>query len=76
MKDKSIENAVITLYSREQSLRNISRSLGISRNRVSRILQMHNNAREGKELGPGDVEIKRKSKLDSYRARISELLES
>lgn len=73
MKDESLENNVVTLRSRGWSIRRLSRELGLSRRRITRILGEHFHQREqGVEKLPP---IKRgHSKLDVWKPYIGELL--
>jgi transposase len=71
MKDQALENSVVTLHQRGWSIRRLSAELGISRERVRRILSRNADHRSGtrkKEVK------KRASKLDPYKGYISELL--
>src|SRR3990172_9484533 len=75
MKDEQLENSVITLHSKGWPIRRISRELGISRNRIRRMLASNSVLRD---TTPGE-EITRKNKkpgkLDPYKEFIAELLE-
>jgi transposase len=75
MKDKQLENSVITLHSKGWPIRRISRELGISRNRIRRMLASNSALRD---TAPGE-EIARKNKrpgkLDPYKGFIAEFLE-
>lgn len=74
MQNESIENSVITLHARGWTIRRISRELGISRERVTRILRRNNQKRETGQAMPRKIMMK-PSKLDPYKEYISELLD-
>ncbi|HPM01427.1 MAG TPA: IS21 family transposase [Candidatus Cloacimonadota bacterium] len=74
MQNESIENSVITLHARGWTIRRISRELGISRERVTRILRRNNQKRETGQIMPQKTTTK-PSKLDPYKEYISELLD-
>lgn len=46
MKDESLENNVVSLYSRGWAVRRLSRELGITRGRIKRILARNASQRE------------------------------
>jgi len=73
MNDESLDNSVVTLFSRNWAVRRIARELGISRNRVKRILMRHHTRREEGQA-PLPKPQKRASKLDAYKNDIKELL--
>jgi transposase len=73
MKDESLDNSVVTLFARGWAVRRIARELGISRNRVKRILMRH-HARREEGQAPIPKPQKRTSKLDAYKDDIKELL--
>ena len=73
MKDESLDNSVVTLFSRGWAVRRIARELGTSRNRVKRILMRHHTQREAGQA-PLPTPHKRASKLDAYHDDIKELL--
>jgi transposase len=74
MKDESLENNVVSLYSRGWAVRRLSRELGITRGRIKRILARNHSQRESGVQNmkpPGS----KPSKLDAYKPYIRELLE-
>jgi transposase len=75
MKDESLDNSVVTLFSRRWAVRRIARELGVSRNRVKRILLRH-QARRDEEQPPLSKPCTRASKLDAYKEYIKELLQT
>lgn len=75
MKDESLDNSVVTLFSRRWAVRRIARELGISRNRVKRILLRH-QARRDEGQPPVSKPCTRASKLDAYKEYIKELLQT
>jgi len=74
MQNESIESSVITLHARGWTIRRISRELGISRERVTRMLRRNNQKRETGQAIPRKTTMK-PSKLDPYKEYISELLD-
>jgi transposase len=74
MKDESLENNVVSLYSRGWPVRRLSRELGITRGRVKRILARNHSRRENgvQKMKPPES---KPSKLDEYKPYIRELLE-
>lgn len=75
MKSEALDNSVVTLCARGWAMRRIARELGISRNRVKRILLRQKARRDqGQELLPPPRP--RASKLDPYKDLIKELLQS
>ena len=74
MKDQALENSVITLHGKGWSIRRLSSELGISRERVRRILGINAGQRQ-EGNSPLPVKKKRKSKLDPYKEAIEEFLE-
>jgi transposase len=73
MQDESLDNSVVTLFSRNWAVRRIARELGISRNRVKRILLRHHTRREEGQA-PIPKPQSRASKLDAYKDDVKELL--
>jgi transposase len=73
MKNEAIDNSVVTLCARGWPLRRIARELGISRNRVKRILMRQQTCREEGQASLPKPQ-KRASKLDAYKDDIKELL--
>lgn len=75
MKDENIANTVVTLHLQKGwSIRKISRDLGISRNRIRRILVSNSALRDTTSEGKIPLKKKRSSKLDPYKEYIAELL--
>lgn len=75
MKDESLENTVITLHVQKQwSIRRISRELGISRERIRRMLLSNSVSRDTTPASGIMPKKKRPGKLDPYKEFISELL--
>lgn len=74
MKDDSLENNVVTLHSRGWSVRRLAREFGISRERVSRILE-HNLLRRHQGVEKLSPRKQGPSKLDEWKPYIGELLE-
>ena len=75
MKNESLENTVITLHGQGWSMRGLSKELGISRERVCRLLAANSASRtttQSKQIKP---KKKYPSKLDTYKEFIGELLE-
>jgi len=74
MKDESLENNIVSLSSRGWSERRLAREFAVSRGRVRRVLYRHTAEREN-----GTEKIEKRavasSKLDLYKADITELLE-
>jgi len=75
MKDEHLENSVITLHGMGWSIRQISRELGISRERVRRILVSNSVLRDTIPENEITPKKKRPSKLDPYKEFITELLD-
>ncbi|MFW5699891.1 MAG: IS21 family transposase [Bacteroidota bacterium] len=76
MKDENLDNTVITLHlNKGWPIRKISRDLGISRNRVRRIVVSNSVSRD--TIAEGEIPLvkKRPSKLDPHKEFIVELLE-
>ena len=73
MQDESLENSVVTLHARGWTIRRLSRELGISRERVHRILRDNNKKRETGNAVPRETVVK-PSKLDPFKEYIAELL--
>jgi len=73
MNDESLDNSVVTLFARNWAVRRIARELGISRNRVKRILMRHHTRRDEGQA-PIPKPQQRPSKLDAYHDEIKELL--
>jgi len=78
MKDEQLENTVVTLHeSKGWAIRRIAREMGISRNRIRRMLASNTVLRETlpeEKLGVGKQ--LRESKLDPYKDQITSLLEN
>ena len=72
MKDESMENTIITLHSQGWSIRKISRELGISRKRISRLLESNSVLRDTTQKDTVNKKKKRPSKLDPYKEFIVE----
>ena len=74
MKDESLENNIVSLSSRGWSVRRLAREFAISRERIRRLLYRHAAEREN---GTEKIEqpATARSKLDLYKADITELLE-
>ncbi len=71
---EELEHEVITSYAQGSSMRGISRTLGIGRNTVRRILRRHNTKRDqGHEALT--KKVIRKSKLDPYLETMKSLFE-
>ncbi len=73
---KETDNEIISRWQGRQSMRGIARDLGISRWRVRRVVRAHTAARDDGALNsdlPRPVS-QRKSKLDSFETKISQLL--
>lgn len=73
MQDESLENSVVTLHARGWAIRRLSRELGISRERIIRILKQNSQKRETGRAMPRETVVK-PSKLDPFKEHISELL--
>lgn len=75
MKDFELENNIVTLYHGcGWSARRLSNEFGISRGRVNRIIERHNQQRlQGTEPAVG---TERGSKLDPYKDYITEILDT
>ena len=75
MRDESIDNTVVTLHLQKGwSIRRISRDLGLSRNRIRRILVSNSVLRDTTPTDKGLVKKKRVGKLDNYKEYITDLL--
>ncbi len=75
MKDTTLEHNIVTLYhGRGWSERKLSREFGISRGRVKRIIERHNQQRLQGDEPAADTE--RGSKLDPYKDYITEILDT
>ena len=75
MKDESLENTVITLHGQGWSIRRLSTELGISRERVRRLLVANSVLRTTTQSEKVKQKNRRASKLDPYKEFIGELLE-
>lgn len=75
MKNEALDNSVVTLCARGWAVRRIARDLGISRNRVKRILLRQQTRREEGQP-PLPTRPPRASKLDPYKNVIQDLLET
>jgi len=75
MKNESLENTVITLHGQGWSIRRLSKELGISRERVRRLLVENSALRTTTQSEQIKPKKKYPSKLDPYKAFIGELLE-
>ncbi len=75
MKDESLENTVITLHGQGWSIRRLSKELGISRERVRRLLVANSILRTTTQSEQVKQKNRRPSKLDPYKEFIGELLE-
>jgi len=75
MKDESLENTVITLHGQGWSIRRLSTELGISRERVRRLLAANSVLRTTTQSERVKQKNRRASKLDPYKEFIGELLE-
>ncbi|MCK5681847.1 transposase, partial [bacterium] len=75
MKDESLENTVITLHGQGWSMRRLSKELGISRERVRRLLAANSASRTTTQSEQIKPKKKLPGKLDPYKEFISELLE-
>ena len=75
MKDESTKNKVITLHGMGWSIRQISRELHISRNRIHRLVVSNSVLRDTTPVDKKKPRTKRLSKLDAYKEFIGELLE-
>jgi transposase len=73
MQDESLENSVVTLHARGWAIRRLSRELGISRERVIRIVKQNSQKRETGNAMPRETVVKT-SKLDPFKEYIAELL--
>jgi transposase len=73
MQNESLENSVVTLHARGWAIRRLSRELGISRERVIRILRRNNQKREMGNAMPRKT-AEKPSKLDPFKEYIAELL--
>ena len=75
MKNESLENTVITLHGQGWSIRRLSKELGISRERVRRLLVANSALRTTTQSEQIKPKKKYPSKLDPYKEFIGELLE-
>jgi len=75
MKDESLENTVITLHGQGWSMRRLSKELGISRERVHRLLAANSASRTTTQSEHVKPKKNYPSKLDPYKEFIGELLE-
>ena len=75
MKDESLENTIITLHGQGWSIRKLSKELGISRERIRRVVVANQALRTTTPDQAKKVQKKRVSKLDPYKEFICELLE-
>jgi transposase len=75
MKDENTENVVITLHGKGWSIRQISRELGISRERVRRWLVSNSVLRDTTPEEGIKPKEKRPSKVDPYKEFIAGLLD-
>lgn len=66
---------MVTLHARGWTIRRLSRELGISRERVHRILRDNNKKRETGNAVPRETVVK-PSKLDPFKEYIAELLDT
>jgi len=74
MRDESIDNTVVTLHLQKGwSIRRISRDLGLSRNRVRRILASNSVLRDTTQGDKVHVKKKRVSKLAPYKEYITDI---
>ncbi len=75
MKDEQLENNLASLHGRGWSIRRLSGEVGISRQRVKRILESNANQRKN-GVEHLSKPAKRGSMLDPFKAHICELLET
>ena len=75
MKDESLENTVVTLHGQGWSMRRLSKELGISRERVHRLLVANSDLRTTTQREYVKPKKNYPSKLDPYKEFIGELLE-
>ncbi len=75
MKDESLENTIITLHGQGWSIRKLSKELGVSRERIRRVVVANQALRTTTPDQAKKPRKKRVSKLDPYKAFIGELLE-
>ena len=75
MKDESLENTIITLHGQGWSIRKLSKELGISRERIRRVVVANQALRTTTPDQAKKPQKKRVSKLDPYKQFICELLE-
>ena len=75
MKDESLENTIITLHGQGWSIRKLSKELGISRERIRRVVVANQTLRTTTPDQAKKPQKKRVSKLDPYKEFICELLE-
>jgi len=73
---KEQDNEIVVRWQGRQSMRGIARDLGVSRWRVRRVVQAHLAARDDGTLSPDlpQPAAQRKSKLDAFQTKISQLL--
>lgn len=76
MKDQPLRHEIVRRYHEGQSMRGIADDLGISRERVRRVLADHHQARSGGQPASSlpAPRKKRKSKLDEYEDLMHKLL--
>ena len=75
MKDESLENTIITLHGQGWSIRKLSKELGVSRERIRRVVVANQALRTTTPDQAKKPQKKRVSKLDPYKEFICELLE-
>jgi transposase len=75
MKDESLENSIVTLYEKGWSVRRLSITFSISRERVNRILRRNEHQRNASNGENRREKPSRGSMLDPYKETIAELLE-
>jgi len=75
MKDESLENTIITLHGQGWSIRKLSKELGVSRERIRRVVVVNQALRTTTPDQANKPQKKRVSKLDPYKEFICELLE-
>jgi len=75
MKNESLENTVVTLHGQGWSMRRLSKELGISRERVRRLLVANSGLRATTQSKHIKQKKRLPGKLDPYKEFIGELLE-
>ncbi|MDO9578953.1 MAG: IS21 family transposase [Bacteroidales bacterium] len=75
MKDESLENTIITLHGQGWSIRKLSKELGVSRERIRRVVVANQALRTTTPDQAKKPQKKRVSKLYPYKEFICELLE-